>query len=1099
MPYYLRIDGLSGDSTAAGHEGWFEIDYFDLSVARGTGLSSGGLVGGSPNYEPVSVGFSLDSALASLLQNMSSGKQFTSVQIEGVNFGSGAPSTFFELTLNNVSTSTLFDFSQGGFDATFDFEQIGVVTSDASGTVTSSAGWDLVAQKALDPTTLEDAIEGTSGHAAGTFATAYYVWIEGITGDVTDVGHKGWFRAETLVTNFDASSGSIFNSEGVSLVFSNDSALTRLMSSLASGKMIDSIVIEGVTTGKTTQVVYALDLESVVVSSLSNSDASFDNQGFNAFFDYQQIGITTNEVDENGILSSDTFGFDVVTGKSVTVTSSGSPSSSPAGSVQEVNRYFLLIDGVTGDSLDASHKGWFEIDAVSLGAVNSGQFLFGSGLVSGKNAFSEVQISAHMSGALAAWLASMGSSKSTNAIRIEGVAIESGKQSLVYEMTLNDVMASALSSSGSSGGGFDLSFALSYSKIGLISTGVDAGLNETQFEFGWDIASAKSIDPTTLDAPSSGPILSIPTDTNGTSNQILEGDKVGTVVGITAASSGTSGITYSLTGANAGLFAIDATSGVITVAGAIDREALGASLAVTVLASASGATSKSSVFNILIGDVNEFSVSAPSDSNVSINTVDENSKLGTVVGLTAFASDADATTNAVTYSLTSNPGGLFAIDKSTGIVTVGSAIDYETVGALITIEVTATSAGGSSKATSFDVAIGDLNGVLLAGDATDEILTGTEEVDILNGRAGNDTLYGLGGNDLLIGTSGNDILDGGTGDDRMVGGGWNDTYYVDSARDRVYETTTTDPANTTDAGGTDLIISQVTINLNATIGVSFVENLTLVGGADLDGYGNSLGNTLTGNSGNNVLRGRGGDDILLGEGGNDILDGEAGNDWMLGGAGNDTYFVQDERDRVYETLTMAGGSSDAGGYDRIFSWVSLNLDAYEGLRYVERLFLKGTGAINGFGNDLANTIVGNNSDNRMIGRAGNDILKGNRGADIIQGDGGRDLMFAGTDEDRDVFVFLDVSDTAVGSARDRIYQFDSGEDQINLVNIDADTSLGGDQAFTFSLAGPAANAIWLVANGSHQIVAGDVTGDGVQDFEIWVLNVGGLTTADFVL
>jgi CubicO group peptidase (beta-lactamase class C family) len=51
--------------------------------------------------------------------------------------------------------------------------------------------------------------------------------------------------------------------------------------------------------------------------------------------------------------------------------------------------------------------------------------------------------------------------------------------------------------------------------------------------------------------------------------------------------------------------------------------------------------------------------------------VAENAANGVVVGLTAQASDPDG--DPVTYSLSNNAGGRFAIDPSTGIVTVANA------------------------------------------------------------------------------------------------------------------------------------------------------------------------------------------------------------------------------------------------------------------------------------------------------------------------------------------------------------------------------------------------------------------------------------------
>ena len=55
--------------------------------------------------------------------------------------------------------------------------------------------------------------------------------------------------------------------------------------------------------------------------------------------------------------------------------------------------------------------------------------------------------------------------------------------------------------------------------------------------------------------------------------------------------------------------------------------------------------------------------------------------VGTAVGITADAFDLDATNNTITYSLTSNPDGLFKIDANTGVVTTDAAIDRETHGA----------------------------------------------------------------------------------------------------------------------------------------------------------------------------------------------------------------------------------------------------------------------------------------------------------------------------------------------------------------------------------------------------------------------------------
>ena len=113
-------------------------------------------------------------------------------------------------------------------------------------------------------------------------------------------------------------------------------------------------------------------------------------------------------------------------------------------------------------------------------------------------------------------------------------------------------------------------------------------------------------------------------------------------------------------------------------------------------------------FTIAINDLDEFDISTISNSDATLDKVDENSTVGTTVGVTAFASDADATTNGVTYSLDDGSTGQFAIDGSSGLVTVAGSIDRE-AGATRTINVRATSDDGSFSTKDFTIAINDLD------------------------------------------------------------------------------------------------------------------------------------------------------------------------------------------------------------------------------------------------------------------------------------------------------------------------------------------------------------------------------------------------------
>ena len=79
-----------------------------------------------------------------------------------------------------------------------------------------------------------------------------------------------------------------------------------------------------------------------------------------------------------------------------------------------------------------------------------------------------------------------------------------------------------------------------------------------------------------------------------------------------------------------------------------------------------------------LDDLDELDTGAVTDIDGTGNSVAEDAVVGTAVGVTASATDDDATTNAITYTLDDDAGGLFAINSASGVVTVNAALDYET-------------------------------------------------------------------------------------------------------------------------------------------------------------------------------------------------------------------------------------------------------------------------------------------------------------------------------------------------------------------------------------------------------------------------------------
>ncbi|WP_158267643.1 cadherin domain-containing protein [Adhaeribacter arboris] len=176
---------------------------------------------------------------------------------------------------------------------------------------------------------------------------------------------------------------------------------------------------------------------------------------------------------------------------------------------------------------------------------------------------------------------------------------------------------------------------------------------------------------------------STPVDNVVAPNTIAENAVNGTAVGITANSTDPEGATiiYSLTDNAGGRFAINASTGVVTVANGtlLNYEAATShNIIVQAADAATGAQTSIQTFTIAVTNVNE-PPTTPADNNPAANTVAENAVNNTLVGITALSTDPDASTT-LTYSLADNAGGRFAIDPATGVVRVanGSLLDYET-------------------------------------------------------------------------------------------------------------------------------------------------------------------------------------------------------------------------------------------------------------------------------------------------------------------------------------------------------------------------------------------------------------------------------------
>ena len=432
-----------------------------------------------------------------------------------------------------------------------------------------------------------------------------------------------------------------------------------------------------------------------------------------------------------------------------------------------------------------------------------------------------------------------------------------------------------------------------------------------------------------------------------------------------------------------------------------------------------------------------------------------------------------------------------------------------------------------------DTLLGSSGGdVISAGDGDDSAAGGLGN-DQLDGGGGDDALNGGVGDDSVFGGLGNDVVRGGAGNDKLLGQDDNDLMIGDAGDDSL-------------SGGTGADTLSGATGNDSLDGGADADNLT--GGAGRDSLVGGLGlDTLRGGDDQDTLSGGDGDDLLIGDGGDDILDGGTGADLLSGGLGEDSVLGGDGADTLRggdgnDTLLGDAGADFLAGDDGADSLLGgAAADTLSGVLGADTLD-GGDGndmADGGAGNDL---LMGGNGADTMRGAENNDTLQGGAGTDNLRGDAGDDLLSGGADDDflggadgadtlqgdagadvlrggpgndmmdggeghdvmtgstgADCFRFTDIAHSAVGVLRDEVSDFLRAEgDWLDLGAIDADTGVDGDQAFAL-IGASAFTGVAGQLRFATGILFGDVTGDGLADFEIALTGLGGLSAADLVL
>ncbi|WP_454915925.1 cadherin domain-containing protein [Xanthobacter sediminis] len=540
----------------------------------------------------------------------------------------------------------------------------------------------------------------------------------------------------------------------------------------------------------------------------------------------------------------------------------------------------------------------------------------------------------------------------------------------------------------------------------------------------------------------------------GSSASVKVAENKTAVTTVTASDPEKAKVTYSISGADAALFTINASTGALAFKSAPDYEAPKDSgknnvYDVKVTAKDAGGATDTQALAVTLTNVNEAPVITSNGGGASASISLAEGKTAVTTGK---ASDPEK--GAVTWAISGADAALFKIDAKTGALSFKSAPDYETrkdagKNNIYDVTVKATDGGKLVDTQAIAVKITDVNEAPLissnGGGSSASVKVAENKTAVMTLKASDPEKKALtysisGGADkaLFAINAKTGVLSFKSAPDYEAP--------KDAGKNNVYDVT----VRASDGKLTDTQALKVAVS---------------------DVKGKTLGGTSKA-------------DKLIGTVEADILDGKAGADTLAGGKGNDTYVVDNAKDKVAE---KAGE-----GTDLVKSSVTHTLASN-----VENLSLTGSKAINGTGNTLANVIAGNGAANTLTGGSGNDILKGGAGNDKLYGGSGADTLAGGSGAD--TFIYKALGDSTAKSY-DTIADFSAKQkDRIDLSAIDAN-GIGGtkNDAFVYigtkGFSGTAGELRF-----TNGVLQGDVNGDRSADLAVKLTGVSSLAAGNVIL
>ena len=253
--------------------------------------------------------------------------------------------------------------------------------------------------------------------------------------------------------------------------------------------------------------------------------------------------------------------------------------------------------------------------------------------------------------------------------------------------------------------------------------------NSYQFEITATDAAGNSSNPQTVllginNLDDTAPIITSPTNVS-----VDENIPAGQVIYTATADDSTdvsSGVTFAISGSDAGSFSIDPNTGEVNILASPDAETKNSYQFEITATDAAGNSSNPQTVLLGINNLDDTAPIITSPTNVS---VDENIPAGQVI-YTATADDSADISNGFIFAISGTDAASFSIDETTGQVSALTSLDFETKSTYVFTVIATDSAGNISEPQDVTLSVNDINEsptAITPGSAS--ILSGTDTTD----------------------------------------------------------------------------------------------------------------------------------------------------------------------------------------------------------------------------------------------------------------------------------------------------------------------------------------------------------------------------------